>query len=43
MARIKLDATMPLAKARPLFQSLLTSGLLPEGDPEDAKEEEAEK
>lgn len=43
MARIKLDARLPLSKARPLFTTLLQSGLLPEGDgQDDEKQEEPE-
>jgi hypothetical protein len=41
MARIKLDTTLPMAKARSLFTTLLQSGLLPEGQ-DDEKQEEAE-
>lgn len=41
-ARIRLDVTLPLAKARPLFTQLLQTGLLPEGRQDDEKQEESE-
>lgn len=40
MARIKLDVTLPMHKAKPLFNTLLQSGLLPEGSEEDGNPEE---
>lgn len=40
VARIKLDVSLPLAKARPLFTQLLQTGLLPEGGQDDEKQEE---